>query len=245
PRRRGGRRSMSTTASPVPTAEAAAVAVATALEGLKGGKAGGARDEDKAALAGLLAAGELAGDLAEYWVALARAQLFAGEPPATVLETATKATTQCDAWAAAHNALGNAHLLLGDVPAATEAYRRAVELDRAYVAPRFNLGVLSLKAGDQAGAVQSFSAVLARAPDTPLAHMLRGQAYLKLGKRDDALADFEAEVERDSTNDRAWLLVGQVRKLKKDEPGALIAFCKAKELGAKEAAALCPDGAPK
>ena len=78
-----------------------------------------------------------------------------------------------------------------------------------------------------------------------LAHMLRGQAYLKLGKRDDALADFEAEVERDSTNDRAWLLVGQVRKLKKDEPGALIAFCKAKELGAKEAAALCPDGAPK
>lgn len=224
--------------------EAAVTAVTTALEGLKDGRPGGAREADLAALAGLRAADGLAGAGAEYWVALARAQLFSGEPAASVLETAQEAVASCDAWAAAHNALGNAHLRLGDAAAATEAYRRAVELDRDYVAPRFNLGVLALKAADQEGAVQAFSAVLARAPDTPLAHMLRGQAYLKLDKRDDALADFLAEVERDSSNERAWLLIGQVRSAKKDAPGALVAFCKAKELGASEAIPLCPDGAP-
>ena len=36
--------------------------------------------------------------------------------------------------------------------AATAAYRKPVALEPSYVAPRFNLGVLALKAGDHAGA---------------------------------------------------------------------------------------------
>ncbi len=55
------------------------------------------------------------------------------------------------------------------------------------------------------------------------------------------MADFKAETDRDSTNARAWLLLGQASQQSGDDAAAQVAYCKAKELGAAAANTLCPD----
>ncbi len=212
-----------------------------ALELLEGGSVAGTRDQDAQALAILEQSQGPAASSAEFWLAMARARLFAGDKPATALESASKAVALCGSWAAAHNAVGNAHLRLGNAHLARSSYLRAADLDVAYVAPRFNLGVVALRAGDLEAAILAFTKVVGRAPEHPNARMLRGQAYLNSGQLDRAVADFKAETERHSTQPRAWLLLGQAQTRAGEQAAARVAFCKAKELGADVADDLCPE----
>jgi len=208
---------------------------------LDGGRVGSARDEDAKALALLEEVEGKARDVAEYWVLVAQARLYAGKPSSLVLEAASRAVAHCDDWAAAHNALGNAHMRLGENDLAVRAYRKASGIDPSYAAPRFNVGLIKLKQNDQEGAIDAFTEVIARSPDHPNARMLRGQAYIRLKQWERAVADLKGEADRDSTNPRAWLLLGQAQQGGGDEAAAHVAFCKAKELGAEEAAPFCTD----
>ncbi|TNF30446.1 MAG: tetratricopeptide repeat protein [Deltaproteobacteria bacterium] len=212
-----------------------------AIKLLDGGRAGGARDEDARSLALLEAVEDRARKVAEYWVLVAQARLYAGQQPSAVLDAAVRAETLCTSWAAAHNAVGNAHMRLNENEEAVASYKKAAEIDPAYAAPRFNIGLIKLKQNDQEGAIQAFTEVIGRSPDHPNARLLRGQAYLRLKQWERAIADFKAETDRDSTNPRAWLLLGQAAQQSGDDAAGQVAFCKAKELGAEEAKALCTE----
>ena len=208
---------------------------------LEGGKVSSARDSDAHALAVLDKVADAARGTAEYWVLVAQARLYGGGKASTVLDAAARAVALCNNWAAAHNAVGNAHMRLDESQLALAAYQKAADLDPAYAAPRFNIGLIKLKQNDQDGAIAAFTEVIGRSPDHPNARLLRGQAYLHQKQYDRAIVDFKAETDRDSTNARAWLLLGQTEQKNGDDAAAHVAYCKAKELGAEGAKALCPD----
>ena len=78
-----------------------------------------------------------------------------------------------------------------DNAAAEAAYRRALELDPAYIDAWLNLGALLCEQGRSADSVALYDTATARAPDAPLLHFNRGVA-LEDGKRwHEALASYE------------------------------------------------------
>jgi len=213
-----------------------------ALLELAGGRIGGERPEDRRALERLEAMSAIGEGRAEYWVAVARARLQAGENAATARAAATRAIALCDGWAAGHNAAGNAHLRSGDGDLARIAYSRAVELEPSYIAPRFNLGVLHLRGEAFDEAIAAFGEVLVRAPEHPTARLLRGQAYLRRGDGELAMRELTAAVELSPDSANAWLLLGQARAAVDEDAASTVAFCKARELGAPVPPELCPEG---
>ena len=132
---------------------------------------------------------------------------------------------------------GNALQKLGKLDDASDAYARALQFAADYAAPRFNLGVIQLRRKDPA-AIATFTEILRRSPDDPDALESRAQAYVHANRLTEAADDLEHALAKKPDDGRAWLLLGGLRaKLK--QPDAKAAFCKAAELGVREAAARC------
>jgi tetratricopeptide (TPR) repeat protein len=144
------------------------------------------------------------------------------------LASAEAAAKLCPEYAVAHNLAGNALQKLGKIDDAEEAYGRALGEVPAYEAPRFNLGLSQLRRKDK-GAVWTFTELVKRRPDYPNVYLVRAQAYLQQGKKDEALADLEEATRRQPQSGEAWAALGQLRE-HMNRPDSNAAYCEAKKL---------------
>jgi serine/threonine protein kinase len=177
---------------------------------------------------------------AEYWALLSRARLVVDAAPEKALKAAELAVQRCPQLALGYNLIGNAEQRAKHLEAAATAYKKALELSPDYLAPRFNLGLLSLRSGDAAAAVSAFDLVLQKNPLHPRAHLARGQAHLLLNHLQPALDDLEQAALRHPEAAEPWFLLGQARTRAGALTGAQEAYCKAKQRGSVEAAKMCP-----
>ncbi len=142
------------------------------------------------ALGPLREATRLAPRLTEAHIELADALSLRGDWRATVgaLETAVRQdpVRHPGAW----NDLGFAHLQLGEVEAAQNAFRRAVALDPREPTARVNLGTTLLTEGDLAAAAAQFEAALRSDPRNVPALGNLGMVRAQQGRTDDARALF-------------------------------------------------------
>jgi tetratricopeptide (TPR) repeat protein len=93
-------------------------------------------------------------------------------------------------------ALGRSRLYAGDLAAAAEFLRQAVDRDTAGFWPNFHLAVCAYRRGRPAEAVGGFSACLVAARDRRgLCHYHRGLAYVALGDARNAIRDFDRALE--------------------------------------------------
>jgi serine/threonine-protein kinase len=175
-----------------------------------------------------------AADAAEQVIA-ARAAI--ASDPSKALAAADQALQACPSAAAAHNVRGNALQATSKLDEAGDAYARALQLAPDYDAPRFNLGVVQLRRRDPA-AIATFTEVVRSKPDDADGYKSRGQAYFNAERYAEAAADLEAGLERAPDDGRAWMLLGAARQRGKNGD-ANRAYCKAAELGIRDAAARC------
>src|SRR5262249_58457287 len=89
------------------------------------------------------------------------------------LATAEQALKLCPELGDAHNVRGNALQKLGRIDEAESAYLRALSVNPAADAPRFNLGLLQLRRKDASAAVTTFTELLRRHPDNAEAYVAR------------------------------------------------------------------------
>jgi tetratricopeptide (TPR) repeat protein len=88
------------------------------------------------------------------------------------------------------NDLGNLLALHGDLDQAESAYARALELDPARPATRFNLALLDEQRGDVAGATEHYRSLLELDPAHAWAHYQLGAIDERLGRRQQAIEHF-------------------------------------------------------
>ncbi len=105
---------------------------------------------------------------------------------------ATKVSPDHAFQAKVHGNLGATLRVLGDIPGAIDACRRAVQLAPDSVAAQYNLGCVLHHAGQIDEAVSVYRTVVQRQPDHADAQSNLGQALLKLGHSDQALVALQA-----------------------------------------------------
>ncbi|MDE2743334.1 MAG: tetratricopeptide repeat protein [Gemmatimonadota bacterium] len=84
-------------------------------------------------------------------------------------------------YAPAYNNLGTAYLHMENLPAAIDAYQKAVALDRADASHHFNLGLALQKAGENEQAVAAFASALSLEPRHVKAYLSMALSYQRLG----------------------------------------------------------------
>ena len=84
-------------------------------------------------------------------------------------------------YAPAYNNLGTAYLQMENLPAAIDAYQKAVALNRADASHHFNLGLALQKAGENEQAVAAFVAALSLEPRHVKAYLSMALSYQRLG----------------------------------------------------------------
>ena len=176
---------------------------------------------------------------AEYWYLNALAKYWAKSGPADVAAAASKATSRCQGFAAAHKVAGSAHLLAKAYAAAASSFQSALEAEPSYLAARFNLALTHLAEGRTAPAIQQLTLVIEQDASFPDAYRVRGQALVATRRLEEAQQDLESAVKQQKNDATSWLLLGQVSRLRGDPEGANAAFCKATELGSEQATPLC------
>ncbi len=199
---------------------------------LEGSTVGKPRPQDQDALTLLSANPERS---AEHWALLSRALLVNGRSPdgsGGASAAARQALTLCPRFAWAENLVGNAEQRGQHFDEASAAYQRALDLAPDYLAPRFNLGLLALRANKLDAALAAFDFVLQKDPLRPGVHLARGQTHLLLGQTAPAVDDLEQAVLRQPDSAEAWRLLGQAHEKEGQAIAANEAFCKAKTLGA-------------
>ena len=156
-----------------------------AAQKLVGGRPGTARSQDEAALALLATVTNACG---EAQVLQARARLYAGQPPESVLEATTAAAKTCPGHAVVDHFAGSALVKAGRLVEAETAFARAIAAAPGYEAPQFNLGILMLLQKKGQAALPVFAALALRAPDKPEVFVALGQAQALLGHDAEAKA---------------------------------------------------------
>jgi serine/threonine-protein kinase len=194
----------------------------------------GATDDQRAR--GVAALRSLPESLPERWLMEARSTLAAD--PRGAEQAAARAVSLCATSAVAANLHGNALQMLQQIAPAEAAYREAVRLAPAYLAPEFNLGLLRLRSDDAPPALAIFNEIARVKADYPNIHLVRAEAHRRLGDRAAATADLEEQVRRQPDSADGWLQLGRALSAR-DRRRANAAFCRAKSLGHADAAALC------
>jgi tetratricopeptide (TPR) repeat protein len=93
-----------------------------------------------------------------------------------------------------------------------------------------SLAAARLRAGDAPGAIDALSQALALDPELPRAAFNLGVAYTRLGRHDEAIAEFERAVVRDAADVKAWSNLGRLLELRGDATRALAAYRTALEI---------------
>lgn len=95
------------------------------------------------------------------------------------------------AYAPIYDRLGDVYLQLGDNQQAQESLTRALSLDLSSTGPFIQMGKVLLKKNDPQTAAMYLEHAEKMDPGNSLTHMLLGQAYRGLGKKDEARQQFE------------------------------------------------------
>jgi serine/threonine-protein kinase len=216
-------------------------ALVEAARRLVGGSPGSARPADEEALGILMRSAKPGpGYDPEYLALLARARLQAGASPQSALEAAQPAAEACPGYAHAHYLVGASHHLAQRVAEASQAYQRTVGLAPSFAAPRFNLALIAVKEKRYDEASRILDELLAVAPRTRNAHMMRGKLLLAKGAHELAAADLRQHLEAEPSDRQAWLALGTALQQMGDASHAKEALCKAKALGEALEVSGCP-----
>ncbi len=174
-----------------------------------------------------------------YWLAivLCCARLYAnqnGEPSrATGLTEAEQVAQQHPQSAEAQNAWGEALDEAGRFDAARQSFERAIQLKTGYGQAYLNLGLVSLQLNATNKAALNLDQaikLLGNTPEAGYALYLRAKVYTAHENYDDALRALNKAVTLRPDLAEAWSDLGETRKAKLDERGALAAFKKAVDL---------------
>ncbi len=184
---------------------------------------------------------EEAGTYGEYWALLARARWEAGTSDEQVLQAIEAGLQSCRNFAVLHNVKGKLHMRSGDKQAAASAFGRAIELDGKYIAPQLNLGLVRAGEGKFAEAQKLLDNVIAADAQAAEAYQARGAVRLVSGDAANAVGDLKKATELKPDDGQAFFLLGKASSTAGDTEAASKAFCRAKVLGHKPAAALCPN----
>lgn len=95
----------------------------------------------------------------------------------------------------AHNNLGRAMLVEGDVSGAMRQFERAVELDPRYAQAQYNLGSLQMQQGSLTAAEASLRAAVEREPRLAQAQNALGNCLLRQERAAEAVPHYEAALE--------------------------------------------------
>jgi tetratricopeptide (TPR) repeat protein len=108
------------------------------------------------------------------------------------------------AYAPTYDRLGDVYLQLGDYQRAQESLTRALSLDISSTGPFIQMGKVFLKKNDPQTAAMYLEHAEKMDPGNSLTHMLLGQAYRGLGRKDQARQEFESAA-KISANSRPTL----------------------------------------
>lgn len=126
--------------------------------------------------------------------------------------------------------LGHAQRGLGNLPAATAAYRRAIALCPGLTAARHNLGITLYHADRPMEALETFEALLQRVPDHVGALVDSALTLMLLGQLDEAEGQLERALSLEPDLALAHLYLGQLYNERTDTDQALIHLRRAVDL---------------
>ncbi len=205
---------------------AAEASTSRSLLALLGGDPASARREAEAALAvpGLSTAAEVAA-----LNHLGRALFNGGDAP-RALEVFERAARLDPDDAFIQISIGHAQRGLGNLPAATAAYERAIALGPGLTAARHNLGITLYHADRPVEALETFDAVLERMPEHTGALVDSALTLMLLGRLDEAEVRLERALALAPDLALAHLYLGQLHNERTDTDTALRHLRRAVEL---------------
>ena len=151
----------------------------------------------------------------------------------TALDEAESAAKQQPQSAEAQNAWGESLDEAGRFDAARRQFERAIELKPAYGQAYLNLGLVMLqlnKSDEAAPNLDRAIQLLGNTAEAGYAFYVRAKIYNTREKYDEALRDLNKAVALRPDLAEAWSDLGETRKAKLDDRGALAAFKKAVDL---------------
>src|SRR5690348_6425536 len=180
-----------------------------------------------------------------HWIALTLfcAQLYASQTASqngSALEEAERNAKQHPQSAEAQNAYGEMLDEAGQLDAARSQFEKSVELKESYGQAYLNLGLVSLQlsAPDKAASnLDRAIKLLGSTPEAGYARYLRAKIYTSREDYDNALRELSKAVKLRPDLAEAWSDLGETRKTKLDDRGALAAFQKAVDLNPADAVA--------
>ncbi|HKP73403.1 MAG TPA: tetratricopeptide repeat protein, partial [Pyrinomonadaceae bacterium] len=134
----------------------------------------------------------------------------AARPRVTHVGAQTRAVRTAQT-ADAQVAEGASALERGDARAARTSFQRALELDRDNIAAHTYLGVLADREGDLAEAERHFAAAAIAAPTSPQARNNHGAILLRLGRVQQAAAQFEVSLRLDGNQPSPLVNLARIR----------------------------------
>jgi tetratricopeptide (TPR) repeat protein len=114
----------------------------------------------------------------------------------------------------------------GSLDSSLRMFNESIRLGFKRADTWYNRGVVKAELKDYTGAIDDLDEVLNQGPSVR-ATFLRGQCYLALGRKEEALQDFLAVMAHDPTWQEAFYLTGTLVYTKGDYPGAVDLFTKA------------------
>ena len=137
------------------------------------------------------------------------------------LDRAQAVSAALPEFAEAHYNLGAELAAAGQIPAAQDAYRRALELDPELAAAHANLGNLAIEAGRQGEAVEHFREALRLDPSDGGTRGALGKALLFDGDVEGAIAELETALETERGDSTLHTQLGNALAARGDAEGAL------------------------
>lgn len=131
--------------------------------------------------------------------------------PRDAVAALRRALSQWPDDALLHSDLGNALAASADLDAALASWRRATDLDPAQAMPWFNLGRQLQLQGDSRAAADALARAVALTPDFLPARILLGDAFVHLGRFDEASASYRAALTVSPACGDAWRGLGNIK----------------------------------
>ena len=136
----------------------------------------------------------------------------------------------------AHNRLGSALLVQGNVAEAVREFQEASRLNPAFAEPWYSQGYIFISQGNFDKAIACYQKALEAQPDSIVAHMSLGNLLLRAGRVDEALLNLREAARLDPHLAAAEDSLGQAFALKESWDEAIACYQKAIELQPDSAA---------